>query len=178
MSNCKVIALTNQKGGVGKTTTAVNLGVSLVQQGKKVLLIDADAQANLTMALGYNRPDDIPITFSTVMQNIIDDKTLDVSQGIIHHSEGVDLLPSIIELSGFEVRLINAMSRERVLKTYVNEVKKNYDYVLIDCMPSLGIRSIITQIISARILSMNMQGLMRMKEFREPIPKREMNSTV
>ena len=142
MSNCKVIALTNQKGGVGKTTTAVNLGVSLVQQGKKVLLIDADAQANLTMALGYNRPDDIPITLSTVMQNIIDDKTLDASQGIIHHREGVDLLPSNIELSGFEVRLINAMSRERVLKTYVNEVKKNYDYVLIDCMPSLGMLTI------------------------------------
>ena len=142
MSNCKVIALTNQKGGVGKTTTAVNLGVSLVQQGKKVLLIDADAQANLTMALGYNRPDDILITLSTVMQNIIDDKTLDVSQGIIHHSEGVDLLPSNIEMSGFEVRLINAMSRERVLKTYVYEVKKNYDYVLIDCMPSLGMITI------------------------------------
>ena len=133
MSNCKVIALTNQKGGVGKTTTAVNLGVGLVQQGKKVLLIDADAQANLTMALGYNRPDDIPITLSTVMQNIIDDKSFDVSQGIIHHGEGVDLL---------EVRLINAMSRERVLKTYVNEVKKNYDYVLIDCMPSLGMITI------------------------------------
>ena len=140
MSNCKVIALTNQKGGVGKTTTAVNLGVSLAKQGKKILLIDADAQANLTMALGYSRPDDIPITLSTVMQSIIDDKAFDVSQGILHHNEGVDLLPSNIELSGFEVN--NAMSRERVLKTYVNEVKKNYDYVLIDCMPSLGMITI------------------------------------
>ena len=142
MSYCKVIALTNQKGGVGKTTTAVNLGVGLAKQGKRVLLIDADAQANLTMALGYSRPDDLPITLSTIMQNIIDDKSFDVSQGILSHSEGVALLPSNIELSGFEVRLINAMSRERVLKTYVNEVKKNYDYVLIDCMPSLGMITI------------------------------------
>ena len=138
----KVIALTNQKGGVGKTTTAVNLGVGLAKQDKKVLLIDADAQANLTMALGYNRPDDIPITLSTVMQDIIDDKPFDASSGILHHSEGVDLLPSNIELSGLEVRLINAISRESILKTYVNEVKKNYDYVLIDCMPSLGMITI------------------------------------
>ena len=142
MSNCKVIALTNQKGGVGKTTTAVNLGVGLAQQGKKVLLIDADAQANLTMALGYNRPDDLPFTLSTVMQDIIDDKPVDVSQGIIHHEEGVDLIPSNIEMSGLEVRLINALSRESVLKTYVNEVKRDYDFVLIDCMPSLGMITI------------------------------------
>ena len=142
MSNCKVIALTNQKGGVGKTTTAVNLGVSLAQQGRKVLLIDADAQANLTMSLGYNRPDDLPVTLSTIMQDIIDDKSVDVAQGILHHGEGVDLLPSNIELSGLEVRLINAISRESVLKTCVNEVKKNYDYCLIDCMPSLGMLTI------------------------------------
>ena len=144
MPSCKVkvIALTNQKGGVGKTTTALNLGVALVQQGKKVLLIDADAQANLTMSLGYNKPDDIPITITNVMQAIIDDQRIDMGKGILHHREGVDLLPSNIELSGFEVRLINTMSRERILKTYVNEVKKNYDYVLIDCMPSLGMMTI------------------------------------
>ena len=138
MSNCKVIALTNQKGGVGKTTTAVNLGVGLVQQGKKVLLIDADAQANLTMALGYNRPDDIPITLPNIIEDIIDEKPFDAEQCILHSNEGVDLLPSTIELAGYEAEIINAKNRERVLKTYVNEVKKNYDYVLIDCMPSLG----------------------------------------
>jgi len=142
MSNCKVIALTNQKGGVGKTTTAVNLGVCLSKQGKKVLLVDADAQANLTMSLGYPRPDDLPISLATIMQDIIDDNPFDVQKGILHHSEGVDLLPSNIELSGLEVRLINAISRERVLTTCINEVKKNYDYVLVDCMPSLGMLTI------------------------------------
>ena len=142
MSNCKVIALTKPKGGVGKTTTAVNLGVCLSKQGKKVLLVDADAQANLTMSLGYPRPDDLPISLATIMQDIIDDKPFDVQKGILHHSEGVDLLPSNIELSGLEVRLINAISRERVLTTCINEVKKNYDYVLIDCMPSLGMLTI------------------------------------
>ena len=142
MSNCKVIALTNHKVGVGKTTTAFNRGVSLSQQCKKVLLVDADAQANLTMSLGYPRPDDLPISLATIMQDIIDDNPIDVQKGILHHGEGVDLLPSNIELSGLEVRLINAISRERVLKTCMNEVKKNYDYVLIDCMPSLGMLTI------------------------------------
>lgn len=142
MSNCKVIALTNQKGGVGKTTTAVNLGVSLAQQGKKVLLIDADAQANLTMSLGYNRPDDLSETLSSIMQDVIDDNPLNVQKAILHHKEGVDLLPSNIELSGLEVRLINAISRESVLKTCINEIKNNYDAVLVDCMPSLGMLTI------------------------------------
>lgn len=142
MSNCKVIALTNQKGGVGKTTTAVNLGVCLAKQGKKVLLIDADAQANLTMSLGYPRPDDLPVSLATIMQDIIDDNPIDVQKGILHHGEGVDLLPSNIELSGLEVRLINAISRESVLKTCISEVRKSYDYVLVDCMPSLGMLTI------------------------------------
>ena len=142
MSNCKVIALTNQKGGVGKTTTAVNLGISLTKQGKTVLLVDADAQANLTMALGYTKPDSLPNTLSDVMYDIIEGKSADVPSSILHTDEGVDLLPSCVELAGVETTLIDTRNRESVLKACISKVRKNYDYVLIDCMPALGMLTI------------------------------------
>ena len=102
MANCKVIAVTNQKGGVGKTTTTANLGIGLAQQSKRVLLIDADAQGSLTLSLGYPKPDELPITLADIMQNVIDDSPIPDGCGILHHSEGVDLLPANIELSGME----------------------------------------------------------------------------
>lgn len=142
MANCKVIAVTNQKGGVGKTTTTANLGIGLAQQNKRVLLIDADAQGSLTLSLGYPKPDELPVTLADIMQNVIDDTPIPDGCGILYHSEGVDLLPANIELSGMEIRLINAMSRESVLRTYINAVKPHYDYILIDCMPSLGMMPI------------------------------------
>ena len=143
MVNCKVIAVTNQKGGVGKTTTTANLGIGLAQESKRVLLIDADAQGSLTLSLSYPKPDKLPVTLADVMQNVIDDKPIPSGHGILHHGEGVDhLLPANIDLSGMEIRLINAMSRESVLRTYINAVKPHYDYILIDCMPSLGMMPI------------------------------------
>lgn len=134
----KVIALANQKGGVGKTTTTVNLGIGLARHGKKVLLIDADAQGNLTDSLGWNEPDKLPISLATVMSKVITEEPIEPNEGILHHAEGVDLMPANIELSAMEVSLVNTMSRESVLRNYLNEVKAKYDYVLIDCMPSLG----------------------------------------
>lgn len=116
--------------------------MSLAQQGKKVLLVDADAQANLTMALGYTKTDNLPITLSDLMQNVIDGKSVDVPNGILRTDEGVDLLPSCVELAGIETTLIDAKNRDSVLKTCISEVKKNYDYVLIDCMPALGMLTI------------------------------------
>ena len=142
MEKCKVIALTNQKGGVSKTTSTVNLGVGLANQGYRVLLIDADPQGSLTISLGVRNPDELDVSLATVMDAVIDDEPIADDAGILHHEEGVDLLPANIELSGMETGLFNIMSREYVLKNYIDKIRHNYDYVLIDCMPSLGMMTI------------------------------------
>ena len=138
----QIIAIANQKGGVGKTTTCANLGIGLAQAGKKVLLIDADPQGSLSISLGYPQPDRLPITLSDVMGKILTDQPINISEGILHHEEGVDIMPSDIQLSGMEVSLVNAMSRETILRQYINAVKHKYSHILIDCQPSLGMLTV------------------------------------
>ena len=139
---CRIIAVANQKGGVAKTTSTVNLGIGLVKEGKKVLLIDADPQGSLTASLGYMEPDELKTTLATIMMAIINEEEIQLTDGILHHKEGVDLLPGNIELSALEVIMGNVMSRELIMKEYVEQVRKRYDYILIDCMPSLGMITI------------------------------------
>lgn len=136
--NAQIIALMNQKGGVGKSTTCVNLGVGLAQAGKKVLMADLDAQASLSISLGYNKPDELPVTISDMMKKVLTDQPIAPGEGILHHAEGVDLMPANIELAGMEMSLFNAMSRETVLRQYLDTVRRDYTHILIDCQPSLG----------------------------------------
>ena len=142
MKDCKVLALCSQKGGVGKTTSCVNLAVGLAKAGKKVLVIDNDPQGSMTASLGYHNPDELPITLATILTKIVEDELFENTLGILHHQEGIDLIPANIELSGMEVSLVNIMSRELVLKQYIERMREEYDYILIDCMPSLGMITI------------------------------------
>ena len=137
-----VIACVNQKGGTGKTTTCENLGAGLVMNGKKVLLVDFDPQASLSISLGYPKPEELPVTIADMMKKVVDEKEIRPGEGILHHEEGMDLMPSSIELSGMEVALVNTISRETVLKEYLESVKRDYDFVLLDCSPSLGMLTI------------------------------------
>lgn len=140
--NTNIIALSNQKGGTGKTTTCANLGIGLAQEGKRVLVVDNDPQASLTISLGWTQPDKLPVTLSTLMGRAIMDEPIRAEEAILHHSEGVDVLPASIELSGMEVSLVNAISRESVLRQVLEELSPRYDHMLIDCMPSLGMLTI------------------------------------
>ena len=139
---CKVIAITNQKGGCAKTNVTVNLGIGLAREGKKVALIDNDAQGSLTASLGYEEPDELNVTLANIMMNVINDEENEPEYGFLHHEEGVSFIPANVELSGLEISLINVISRETILRSYIETIRDQYDYILIDCAPSLGMLTI------------------------------------
>ena len=149
---CRVISVANQKGGVGTPTTCENLGRGGARAGKKVLIVEADAPGSMAVSLGIEEPDELDVTLVNIMEKIINDEDVEPGEGILHHEEGIDFIPANIELAGLETSLVNVMSRETILRQYLDGVKSEYDFVIIDCMPSLGMITINALVASDRVL--------------------------
>ena len=141
-TDCRIISVVNQKGGVGKSVSSTNLGIGLARKGQRVLIVDLDSQASQTVSLGWRLPDELSTTIATQLNKVMENKPFNANDGILQHKEGVDLVPSSIELSAMEMRMVNAISREYILRNFLNDLKPSYDTIVLDCPPTLGMMTI------------------------------------